>query len=48
MDVTLGCQCGTDVHGSDSLDNSALDLMTVCDECGRSYVVTVTQFSGPE
>jgi hypothetical protein len=47
MDVTLRCQCGRDVREDGALEDSALDLMATCGECGRSYVVTVTQFAGP-
>lgn len=48
MNVEVECWCGTgmDVHGEPHEAES--DLRTVCSNCGRAYVLTLTRYQAAD
>jgi hypothetical protein len=47
MNVTLECWCGMEMETSGEVHQSESDLRAECDDCGRGYVLTLTQYSEP-
>lgn len=47
MDVSFECWCGHVLDLSGAITETESDLRAECEVCGRGYVITVTQYKGP-
>lgn len=47
MGVTITCLCGTEIS-ADSEPATQENLTLECSECGRGFMVTVTQYQSPD